>query len=212
MQLEKQVPAEGFAGRLVGWLGAYLISFVGLLHLLQSGEHFGYATYLGILFLANAAASVVSAIAIVRTGARWAWLLGVAVAAGAFVALLWSRIIGLPGFPEGVGQWFNFLAWMAVSFELPFLAVAGLALTSPGRALVETEQRRIDREELPPARQETPEHFGLLEREMREIRNRMAPDFSDLRAHLDPRTVGEKTKRSVRDRLRSLLRRGGRGR
>jgi hypothetical protein len=203
--LDRGNAAEGFAERLVRWAGAYLISFVGLLHLLLAGEHFDYAAYLGILFLANFVLSAVAALGIVWTGERWAWLLGVAVAGGALVALLWSRTFGLPGFPDGVGQWFNFLAWMAVAFEVPFLALAPLVLTSPGRALVAAEQRRIDREELPPTRQETPEHFDLLEEEMREIRHRMALDVRDLRAHLDPRTTVARTKTSARSRLRRLL-------
>jgi hypothetical protein len=202
--LGKRGEAEGFVEGLVRWAGAYLVSFVGLLHLLEAGEHFGYAAYLGILFLANFAASAIAALGIAWTGGRWAWLLGVAVAGGAFVALLWSRTVGLPGFPDGVGQWFNFLAWMAVAFELPFLAIAPLVLTSPGRALVAAEQRRVDREELPPTRQETPEHFGLLEEEMREIRDRMVADAKDLRAHLDARTAKERAKRSAQARLRSF--------
>jgi hypothetical protein len=203
--LAKGNAAEGFAQRIVRWAGAYLISFVGLLHLLEAGEHFDYAAYLGALFLANFAASAVAALGIVWMGARWAWLLGVAVAGGAFVALLWSRTFGLPGFPDGVGQWFNFLAWMAVAFELPFLALAPLALTPRGRALVAAEQRRVDREELPPTRQETPEHFALLEGEMREIRARMATDVRDLRAHLDPKALVKRANRGARKRLRALL-------
>lgn len=205
MRAEKQGGEAGFAGRIVGWLGAYLISFVGLLHLLLAGEHLGYAVYLGIMFLLNATGSAVAAIGIVRTGARSAWLLGVAVAGGAVVALLWSRIIGLPGYPDGVHQWFNFAAWMALAFELPFLAVAGLALTRRGKILVGAEQRRIDREELPPSRQETPEHFGLIEGELRGIRDRMEFDVSDLRAHLHPRTLRGRAKQDVRLRLRALL-------
>jgi len=204
---KKRDPTEGFVDGIVRWAGAYLISFVGLVHLLESGEHFTYAAYLGALFLANFVLSAVAAVGIVWTGGRWAWLLGVAVAGGAFVALLWSRTFGLPGFPGGVGQWFNFLAWMAVAFELPFLAVAALVLTSPGRALVAAEQRRIDREELPPTWQETPEHFALLEEEMREIRARMELDVSDLRTHLDPRTLRERTERGASTRLRSFLHR-----
>ena len=212
MRPEARAAPEGFAGRIVGWLGAYLISFVGLLHLLLSGEHLHYAAYLGILFLLNFAASAVAAVGIVRTGGRWAWLLGVAVAGGALVAFLWSRTVGLPNYPDGVGQWLNFAAWMSWAFELPFLAVAGIALTPRGRALIEAEQRRIDREELPPARQETPEHFALIEGQMEEIRDRMAPDLRDLRVHLDPRTAADRTKRKLRDRLVGLRGRDGRRR
>ena len=192
---------EGFAERIVGWLGAYLISFVGLLHLLLAGENFGHAAYLGILFVANFAASAAAAVGIARTGAKWAWLLGAAVCIGAATALLWSRVFGLPGYPDGVGQWFNFPAWMSLAFELPFLAVVPLGLPARGRALVQAEQDRIDREKLPPARQETAEHFDLIEREMREIRHRMSHDVRDLQAHLTPQALKKQTRRNARTRL-----------
>ncbi len=111
----------------------------------------------------------------------------------------------MSGFPEGEGQWFNFSAWMAVAFELPFLVVAPPALTPRGSNYVGAEQRRKDREELPPARQETPEHFVQIEGEMREIRERMAPDVRGLRARLNPRTLQGRTKRdTLRDTLARL--------
>ena len=118
-----------------------------------------------------------------------------------------------------MGQWFSFAAWMALAFELSFLDVAGLALTRRGKSLIGAEQRRIDVEKLPPDRQETPEHFALIEDQMQEIRNRMAPDVQDLKAHLDPKArAGKaereirarvaKTERDIRTRLRCFLRRG----
>lgn len=214
MEAGKQVMAEGFTSRILRWYGAYFISFVGLVHLLLSGEHFSYATYLGALFLATFVITAVAALGILWTDRWWAWLLGTAVAGGAFVAFLVSRVFGLPGFPEADGQWFNFGGWMAVGFELAFLAAVPLALTRRGENLVEAEQHRIDREKAPPARRETPEHFGLLEDEMREIRGRMAPDISDLRAHLEPRKVEKRVKKNARMRVRGFLRglqgRGGR--
>lgn len=203
--MESGERTEGFAGRIVAWLGAYVISFVGLLHLLMSGEHLSYATYLGILFLLNFAFSAVSALGILWTGARWPWLLGITVSGGALLALLASRVFGLPGYPEAQGQWFNFAAWMAVMFEVLFLSVAALALTRRGKTIVGTEQVRIDREALPPDKQETPEHFALIEQEMREIRARMTPDLQDLRRHVEPRTVGEQARQTARSRLRSFL-------
>lgn len=207
MALGKGGAGAGFSGKIVAWLGAYLISFVGLLHLLLSGEHFEYATYLGLLFLANFAASAVAALGILWTRSRWPWILGVAVAGGALVGFFVSRIFGLPAYPEVQGQWFNFAAWMALAFELPFLGVAALVLTRRGRTLVGAEQERIDREELPPDRQETPEHLDLIEGQMREIRTRITPDLQDLRRHVEPRTLGEQATRTVQTRLRSLLNR-----
>ena len=197
---------KGFADRTLAWYGAYFISFVGLLHLLLSGEHFGYAVYLGLLFLANFIAAAVAALGILWTESRWAWLLGVLVAGGAFVAFLGSRVFGMPGFSEAEGQWFNFGGWMALSFEFAFLVAVPLALTRRGRTLVGMEQSRINREKLPPDTRETPEHFGLLEKEMYEIRHRMAPDTRDLRAHLEPRRVGNRAKKNARTRVRGFLR------
>ncbi len=206
MELGKQRVSEGFAGRILAWLGTYLISFVGILHLLLSGEQFGYAAYLGLLFLANFAASAVAALGILWTGKRWAWLLGVLIASGSLVVFLAARMFGLPGVPELEGQWFNLPGWIAVALELAFLSVAPLALTRRGRGLVGTEQARIDREEVPPDTQETPAHFKLIESEMYEIRHRMASDVTDLRAHLEPRKLADRTKRNVWMRLRAVLR------
>ena len=212
MQAGQQDAAKGFAERTLAWYGAYFISFVGLLHLLLSGEHFGYAVYLGLLFLTNFIAAAVAALGILWTESRWAWLLGVLVAGGAFVAFLGSRVFGLPGFSEAEGQWFNFGGWMALGFELAFLAAVPLALTRRGRTLVGMEQDRINREKLPPDTQETPEHFGLLEEEMYEIRSRMAPDARDLRAHLEPQKLGRRAKQDARTRLRTVLQRAKRPR
>ncbi len=206
MSLDNQETTQDFTSKTLTWFGAYFISFVGLLHLLLSGEHFGYAVYLGLLFLANFAVSAVAALGILWTGRRWAWLLGAVVAGTAFIGFLVSRVFGLPKFPEAAGQWFNFGGWMAVGFELAFLAAVPLVLTRGGRKLVEKEQHRIDAERLPPARQETPEHLDLMEEEMRDIRNRMAPDIRDLGSHLEPSALGERSKQSVRARASGFLR------
>ena len=49
---------------------------------------------------------------------------------------------------------------------------------------------------------ETPER---IEREMYEIRARMAPDMTDLRKHIEPQVVAEQVKRTVRQRLQDAL-------
>ena len=49
---------------------------------------------------------------------------------------------------------------------------------------------------------ETPER---IEREMYEIRARMAPDMIDLRKHIEPQVVAEQVKRTVRQRLQDAL-------
>ena len=49
-----------------------------------------------------------------------------------------------------------------------------------------------------------------LEREMFEIRDRMAPDVQDLRQHVNPKVVGKQVSTRIRDRVRGALTRAGR--
>ena len=51
---------------------------------------------------------------------------------------------------------------------------------------------------------ETPER---IEREMFEMRSRMAPDMVDLRRHIEPQAVAEQVKRTVRQRLQEVVNR-----
>jgi hypothetical protein len=51
---------------------------------------------------------------------------------------------------------------------------------------------------------ETPER---IEREMFEIRARMAPDMTDLRKHVEPQVIAEQVKRTVRQRLQDAAKR-----
>ncbi len=78
--------------------GMALISLVGLIHLLTAPEYLEEATYVGVLFLANAAGAALCAYGIYR-GQSWGWLLGVLIAGGAFVGFIVSRTVGLPGAP-----------------------------------------------------------------------------------------------------------------
>ena|SRR5215207_2842766 len=78
--------------------GIVLVALIGLIHLVEAPEHFEVVTYVGLLFLVNAAASALSGYGIYR-GAEWGWALGALVAIGAFVAYIVSRAVGLPGVP-----------------------------------------------------------------------------------------------------------------
>jgi hypothetical protein len=49
-----------------------------------------------------------------------------------------------------------------------------------------------------------------IEREMFEIRSRMAPDLRDLRRHVEPRVVVQQTKEKAKARLKETLSRLGR--
>ena len=81
-----------------------LLFACALIHLISAPDHLQEATYVGLLFLANAAGSLVAAFGIYR-GRLWGWLLGALVAGGAFVMFLVSRLIGLPAYQEHIGMW-----------------------------------------------------------------------------------------------------------
>jgi hypothetical protein len=85
-------------GKLL-WAGILLIAVVGLIHLIESPEHFEAATYLGLLFLANFAGAAVAAYGIYKR-LGWGWALGALVAGGAFVMYIVSRTVGLPSLTE----------------------------------------------------------------------------------------------------------------
>ena len=48
-----------------------------------------------------------------------------------------------------------------------------------------------------------------IEREMFEIRSRMAPDVRDLRQHVNPKVVGKQVSTKLRDRAKGALSRAG---
>ena len=204
-RLERNGVTDEFSGKIIRWAGAALIFLVGGAHVLISGEHFLTAPYLGVLFLANFFGSVVAALALYWSPSRWPWLLGDLISGGTFVGFGLSRTIGLPGAPEFVGQWFNIAGLLTLMIAGAFLALSLLAITPQGRALVRTEQRRVDRERVAPAVQETPAHFEDIEKEMAEIRSRMASNLTDLRQHAEPRTVKAQVKQNLRERLQGVL-------
>jgi hypothetical protein len=49
-----------------------------------------------------------------------------------------------------------------------------------------------------------------IEREMFEIRSRMAPDVRDLKKHVEPQVIAKRTSTKVRERVRGTLTRFGR--
>ena len=87
-----------------GWAGVLLLLACAFIHLISAPDHLREATYVGVLFLANGAGSLLAAFGIYRDR-LWGWLLGALVAGGAFVMFLVSRLIGLPGYQEHVGMW-----------------------------------------------------------------------------------------------------------
>ena len=67
------------------------------LHLVLVLEYFGEQAYIGLSFLALAAISIWAAVRVLADDGR-AWAIGALASAGAFVAFIVSRTIGLPSF------------------------------------------------------------------------------------------------------------------
>jgi hypothetical protein len=88
----------------VKWLAVLAILCTGVIHFVEAPDSFGETTYKGVLFVANGIGALVAAVGIVR-GQRWGWLLGLVVAAGAFIAYVLSRTVGLPGLPAEPENW-----------------------------------------------------------------------------------------------------------
>ena len=107
---------------LVGVAGIALIAVDGLIHFSLFPGYFEYATYLGLLFLANTLGSVLSALGI-NTGARWGWPLGALSAGGAFVMYVVSRLVGLPGLPESERDWLDPQGVLSLIVEGLFVAL-----------------------------------------------------------------------------------------
>ena len=90
---------RGGIGTGIKLAGIVLILVTGLIHLIEGPEYFEEAgTFIGTSFFLNAAGAAVAAVGIFLGAKSWGWTLGAIVAAGAFVAYILSRTVGLFGF------------------------------------------------------------------------------------------------------------------
>jgi len=122
--------------RLTQLAGIALIAAVGTVHLVEAPRHFGAAAYLGVLFVINFAATLVSAAGIFRGAKNWGWTLGALISGLSALAYLASRLFGLPGFAEAAGEWDEPAGSLAMILEGLFLAgwfsvITGLAVAAP---------------------------------------------------------------------------------
>jgi hypothetical protein len=120
------------------WAGIALIALTGLLHLMETPEYMEEERYIGLLFILSAVGSAVALWGIWRNQ-TWGWVLGTAVAGGAFVAYILSRTTGLPDFHES--EFFEPSGIISLVIEGAFVMVAARVLmTGPMPA---TERSRI---------------------------------------------------------------------
>lgn len=114
----RKTPESNPLRRSALW-GAGLMVFIGLIHLLVTPEYFEFATYLGLLFIANFLGSAASALGIYRNS-WWGWPLGLVMAGGAFIMYIESRTIGLPGLHEG---WLDPPGVLSLILEFAFIVL-----------------------------------------------------------------------------------------
>jgi hypothetical protein len=124
--------------------GLLLIIAAGLIHLVAAPDHYEEATYIGVLFSANLLGALAAAIGIYRDE-LWGWWLGAAVAGGAFVMFMVSRLIGLPGFEEHIGLWLgdsveDYLGIPSLIIEASFVALSVVVITLQARTRALTQE------------------------------------------------------------------------
>jgi hypothetical protein len=136
--------AVGVSDR-VKWAGVALIAATGLIHLIESPEYFGFATYLGLAFVLNVVGALVAAVGIYRNRMNWGWLLGLLIAAGSIIMYVISRTMGLPGLTEA--EWGEPMGILSLVVEGLFVILAAYHLTRSGEyaQVVANEPRSIDR-------------------------------------------------------------------
>jgi hypothetical protein len=128
------------------WAGVLLIVACALIHLISAPDHLQEATYVGVLFLANAAGSLVAAFGIYRDR-LWGWLLGALVAGGAFVLFMVSRLIGLPAYQEHVGMWIgesfgDRLGIPSLIVEAPLVVLAAIVVARYAKEEQATDEEK----------------------------------------------------------------------
>ena len=103
------------------WLAIAAILGTGLIHVLEARDAFGDATYKGLLFVGNGVGALAAAIGIYRNQRALGWMLGLLIAAGAIIAYVASRAVGLPGLPAEPDAWLEPMGVAAVLCETLFV-------------------------------------------------------------------------------------------
>jgi hypothetical protein len=103
---------------------------VALIHMLQLPSAFDEVGYLGALFIAVVAASLVLATVLVRTSDERAWVAAGGLAGLVLLGYIISRSVGLPGFTDDVGEWSEPAGLASMVVESFVVLLAGGTLAS----------------------------------------------------------------------------------
>ena len=117
-------------------LGAAIVLAIGLIHILDAASIYYSTRWLFWAYMALIAASVPVALLLLNSASRLAWAAAAGLAAGPFVAYLWSRSVGLPGDAPDIGNWLCTLGMAALFVEAVLLGLSAtrllLARSRPG--------------------------------------------------------------------------------
>ena len=101
---------------------------VALIHLLDAPGSFQDAPYRGWLYVALIAGSVATAAALIRSSDRRGWAAAAALSAGAAVAFILSRTVGLPQGADDIGNWAEPLGMASLFVEGSLVALSAMVL------------------------------------------------------------------------------------
>ncbi|HWH12055.1 MAG TPA: hypothetical protein VG165_13075 [Solirubrobacteraceae bacterium] len=132
--LARDILTRGLA--VVGLLG------IALIHLLDAIPTFSELPYKGWLYVALIVGSLAAASLLVRRASRAVWAGAAALAAGAALAFVYSRTVGLPGAADDVGNWAEPLGVAALFVEAAVLAVSSYALHLGSRVAAHAGHQR----------------------------------------------------------------------
>jgi len=117
---------------------------VALIHILDAHDTFIATPYKGWLYVGLVVGSLVTAAMLVRGSDRRAWAAALLLPAGAFVAFVYSRTIGLPSSADDIGNWWEPLGLASLFVEASVVAVAAAVLRDRAVARVAEPRRSLE--------------------------------------------------------------------
>lgn len=110
------------------WAASVLLLVTAATHIPLVPEHLAEAPYVGVLFIALSAVSIVLAFLVVVADTPAVWAATGVVTLLAVVAFFVSRTVGMPQIGDDIGNWTEPLGFPAVAAEALAALAAGAAL------------------------------------------------------------------------------------
>lgn len=130
-------PISESAARL---LGAAAVLAVGLIHILDAAGTYQSTRWIFWAYMVLIVATVPVALLLLHSASPAVWAVAAGLAAGPFLAYLWSRGVGLPGDGTDIGNWLCTLGMAALFVESSLLGLSATRLAVWLRARAEDRQ------------------------------------------------------------------------